>query len=329
MQIWFSYCASRHHLLSQAAYLTLGKPGCQVSEFRRQHINSEKAYDMKKEFTYSPAWNIFLITLGSVLFSLGAKAIVMHHNFITGGLFGLGLLSYYKTQWLSPAIWFFIFNLPLFLVGWVFMSRRFFLYSLYSVVVVSLSSELIQLNFDIHEQLYAAIAGGIVCGVGSGIILRSLGSGGGLDIVALILNQKFNIGVGRVYLVFNAVLFSFMISYAGMDLFIASVILVFISSVSLEYVLALFNQRKIVYVVGEKTKDISEALISELGQGATFIQGRGAYSGRDKLILMAITNNILLKRIEEMVFKIDPEALFIVENTFNVIGAAFGRRKLY
>ena len=284
---------------------------------------------MNKDFTYSPAWNIFLITVGSVLFSVGANAIVVHHNFITGGLYGVSLLLYYNTQWLSPGIWYLIFNLPLFLVGWVFISRRFFIYSLYSVIVVSLSSELIHLNFGIHEQLYAAVAGGIVCGVGTGIVLRSLGSGGGLDIVALVLNQKFNIGIGKTYIAFNVLLFSFMISYAGMDLFIASVILVFIASVSLEYILALFNQRKIVYVVGEKTKDISKALITELGQGATFIQGRGAYSGRDKLILMAITNNIQLKRIEEMVFKIDPEALFIVENTFNVIGATFGKRKLY
>jgi uncharacterized membrane-anchored protein YitT (DUF2179 family) len=284
---------------------------------------------MKKDFTYSPIWNLLLITLGAVIFTIGAKAVVVHHNFITGGLYGTGLLIYYNTGWLSPGIWFILFNLPLFLVGWFFISRRFFLYSLYAVIVVSLASEFIHLNFNIHEQLYAAIAGGLICGVGNGIIFRSLGSGGGLDIVALILNQKFNIGIGKTYMAFNVVLFSILISYSGMDLFIASVILVFIASVSLEYVLALFNQRKIVYVVSEQSQAISKALITELGQGATFIQGRGAYSGRDKLILMAITNNIQLKRIEEMVFKLDPEALFIVENTFNVIGATFGKRKIY
>lgn len=284
---------------------------------------------MKKDFTYSLLWNLLLITLGAVVFAIGVQAVVVHHNFITGGLYGTGLLIYYKTGWLSPGIWFMIFNLPLFLVGWFFISRRFFLYSLYAVIVISLASELIHLNFGIHEQLYAAVAGGIICGVGNGIIFRSLGSGGGLDIVALILNQKFNLGVGKTYMAFNIILFSFMISTSGMDLFIASIILVFIASVALEYVLALFNQRKIVYVVSEKTRDISDSLITELGQGATFIQGRGAYSGRDKLILMAITNNIQLKRIEEMVFKLDPDALFVVENTFNVIGASFGKRKIY
>ena len=222
-----------------------------------------------------------------------------------------------------------MFNIPLFVVGWFFTSRRFILYSIYAVIVVSLSSEMIHLDFGIHEQLYAAVAGGIICGVGNGIVLRSIGSGGGLDIIALILNQKFNIGIGKVYMAVNAVLFAGMISYSGMDLFIASIILVFIASVSLEYVLALFNQRKIIYVVSDFSMDISKALMTEMGHGSTFIQGRGAYSGKEKLILMAITNNIQLKRIEELVFKIDESALFIVENTFNVIGANFGKRKIY
>ena len=63
--------------------------------------------------------------------------------------------------------------------------------------------------------------------------------------------------------------------------------------------------------------------------GATFIKGRGAFSGKDKEILMAITNNIQLKRIEETVFTIDPEALFIVENSYDVIGSSFKKRKIY
>ena len=179
--------------------------------------------------------------------------------------------------------------------------------------------------------LYAtpAFAGGIICGTGSGIVLRSLGSGGGLDIVAVILNQKFNMGFGKLYLIFNAVLFSFFITAYNADIFIASVILVFITSISLENILAMFNQRKVIFIVSDQNEAISNVLVHELHQGATFLKGRGVYSGMDKLILMAITNNIQMKRVEEAVFKIDPKALFIVENSFNVIGGNFGERKTY
>jgi uncharacterized membrane-anchored protein YitT (DUF2179 family) len=282
-----------------------------------------------KNFTYSILWNILLITAGSVLFSLGAKSIVIHHNFITGGIYGIALLIYYNTNTLTPGIWFFLFNVPLFIIGWFFVSRRFFFYSIYAVIVVTVSSEFIQFDFAIKEQLYAAIAGGIICGAGGGLVLRSLGSGGGLDVIAVILNQKFNLGIGKFYLAFNVILFSFVISYYNADIFIASVIFVFISSVSLEYILALFNQRKIVYIISEKSEDISKVFMNDLKQGATFIKGRGAYTGKDQLILMAITNNIQMRRLEEAAFRIDSHALFIVENSFNVIGSTFGKRKIY
>lgn len=282
-----------------------------------------------KKYTYAPWWNLLLITLGSVVFALGAKAIVVHHNFITGGIYGTGLLLYYKTGWLSPGLWYLLLNLPLFAVGWFFVGRRFFLYSLYSVAVITVSSELIQFDFGIREQMYAAIGGGIICGTGSGIILRSLGSGGGLDIIGVILNQKFNLGIGKFYLMFNIILFSFVITYYDADIFIASIILVFITSVSLEHILALFNQRKVIFIVSDSNEEIADILIHELHQGATFLKGRGVYSGQDKLLLMAITNNIQMKRVEEAVFNIDPQALFIVENSFNVIGSGFGERKTY
>ena len=282
-----------------------------------------------KKFTYSPAWNILLITLGSAVFSLGAKGIIVHHNFITGGIYGTGLLLYYKTRWLSPGIWYLLLNLPLFAVGWFYVSRRFFLYSLYGVLALTATSELITLDFGIGEQIYAAVAGGIICGTGSGIVLRSLGSGGGLDIIAVILNRKFNLGFGKLYLFFNAVLFSFVITYYNADIFIASIILVFITTLSLEHILSLFNQRKVIFIVSDRNEEIAGVLVHDLHQGATFLKGRGVYSGRDKLLLMAITNNIQMKRVEEAVFNIDPQALFIVENSFNVIGASFGGRKVY
>ncbi len=281
------------------------------------------------KFVYSPIWSIFLITAGSVIFSIGIKGIVVHHNFIIGGVYGTSLLLFYKTKILTPGIWFFILNTPMFVAGYIFVSRRLLLYTIYTTCVITISSELLNINFGIQNQLYAAVAGGIICGTGSGLILRSPGAGGGLDIVAIILNQKFNFGIGKVYMVFNAILFIFVLSYYTVDICIASIILVFITSTSLEYILSLFNQRKIVYIISNENKKIAEDLINKLKQGATLIPAQGAYTKKKREILMTVTNNLQLKKVEEIVFTIDEKALFIVENSFNIIGAVFGKRKIY
>lgn len=281
------------------------------------------------KFVYSVAWNLFLITLGATIWVIGAKGAVLPHNFITGGMFGVSLLVYYYTHWLSPAIWFFLFNIPLFLLGGLMVSRRFVLYSLYGVVVTTVLFELIQVDLQITEQLYAAVAGGVLCGLGAGIILRSLGSAGGLDILAIVMNRKYNLGVGRFYLMFNAILFLISLFQLQIDLVIASVIMLFITANIVEYVLGLFSQRKLVLIISENKQAIADAILHTLKRGATVLKAEGAYSQRPRDILMTITNNVQLKRLEEVVFTLDPEALFIVENTFSVIGFGLGRRKVY
>ncbi|NLZ17685.1 MAG: YitT family protein [Desulfobulbaceae bacterium] len=274
-------------------------------------------------------WNLFLITLGSLVYSTGINGVVIHHNFITSGIYGLALLIYYESGTFSPSFWYFICNLPLFILGWFFVSRRFFYYTLYGVLAVTFITRFMPLDFQIEQQIYAAVAGGIICGIGSGITLRSLGSAGGLDIIAVILYSRYNIGMGKVSLVANVLLFSLASTYYNPDILIASIILVFISSVALEQVLSLFNQRKVVYVITDFHQEIFDQFKDELRQGATFLKAQGAFSGKDKYIIMTIINNIQLKRLESIVFGVDEDALFIVEDSFNVLGSNFGKRKIY
>lgn len=273
--------------------------------------------------------DLLLITLGTFIFAVGAEAILIHQQFIIGGLYGACLFLYYKTHLLSAGQWFFIFNIPFLIVGWIYLSRRFFYYSLYGVCALTFFTEILNLDYPIEEQLYAAVAGGVICGIGTGIVLRSRGSSGGLDIIAIILNQKFNFGVGKFFMIFNAFLFSLVISQYKPDIVIASMILTFISTLSLEQVLTLFNQRKIVYILSNKFEAIAQTITHDLHMGATLIDAKGAYSGTKKQMVMTITNNLQLKRLENKVLNLDQNALFIVENTFSVIGSGLGKRKMY
>jgi Uncharacterized conserved protein len=156
--------------------------------------------------------------------------------------------------------------------------------------------------------------------------LRSMGSGGGLDILGIILNRRFNIGVGRFGFSFNAILFLVSLFAISVDLFVASIIQIFIATNAMEYVLRMFSQRKMVFIISERGEEISEAIISEGFPGVTVLRGKGGYSGSDREILMTVTNNLTLRRLEALVFAIDERALFVVENTFYVTGASFKRQ---
>jgi len=277
----------------------------------------------------SIAWNLLLITIGSVVFSIGLKAIAISHGFITGGISGLTLLFYYASGLLSPGLWYLLVNVPIFLIGWIFVSRRFFLYSLYGMAALSVAIDLIGFTFPIHEPILAVLAGGVLMGAGTGIILHSLGSAGGMDIVAIILNQKLNLRMGTFYFAFNIVLFAFSFGFLDADLVLYSLFMSFISSQTLDYVLTIFNQRKMVIVISDLNEKIAAEIQSRLNRGVTFLNGKGGYTGAAKQIILTVVHNYQLKRLEEAALSIDPDAFIITENTFNVLGRGFSKRKVY
>ena len=283
----------------------------------------------KKQLISSVAWNLVLLLAGSIVFAIALNGIIIPKGFITGGLSGVSLLIYYTTDILSPGIWYLLINIPVFIVGWVLISRRFFFYSLYGMIVFSLAIELIQVNIEIHDAFLAILAGGALSGVGSGIALHSLGSLGGMDIISILLNQKFGIRIGTFLFFFNLLLFGFSFGMLSTDLVLYSVALSFITSQVLDHFLTMFNQRKMVLVISKFNEQIAELIKTRLNRGATFLNGTGAYSGDEKKIIFTVVHNYQLKRVEELVFGIDPDAFLITENTFNVVGKGFSKASKY
>jgi uncharacterized membrane-anchored protein YitT (DUF2179 family) len=282
-----------------------------------------------QNITYSVPWNLFLITLGSIILAVGLKSIIIPHGMITGGISGLSILLLYYTGVLTPGLWFLILNIPIFIIGWKFISKRFLYYSLYGMIVLTISIDLANFKIEISDPWLAALAGGIFFGAGAGIVFRSLGSSGGNDIISILLNQKFGFRIGTYNFIFSFVLFLFSFGTLETDLIIYSMATSYIASQVMESCMTLFNQRKMVFIISEKSRPIADEIIKKINRGATFLKGEGAYTGKSKDIILTVVNTFQIKRIEEVVFGIDPDAFLITENTFNVLGKGFSKRKVY
>lgn len=274
-------------------------------------------------------FNLMLIAAGGLLLAIGIKSIAIPHGFITGGFSGLSLLIYYSFGGLTPGMWYLVLNIPLFVIGWIWLSRRFVFYSLFGMLVVTVALDWISFQIPIQDQLLAALTAGAFIGAGVGIYLRSLGSAGGSDIIAIILNQKLNIPIGRFFFFSNLVLFSMSFHILDIDLILFSLVLTFIVSQVTDYFLSVFNQRKLVLIISEMSTTIADTILKKLGRGATLLNGQGAYSGKEKKIVLTVVNNYQLKRLEALVFGLDDQAFVITENTFSVLGSGFSRRKTY
>ena len=273
--------------------------------------------------------NLLLLSSGAFLEALAVKGIFMPHSFLSGGVFGLSLFTYYSSGLLSPGAWYALLSVPIAFIAWRLVSLRFCLYSLYATLLASLLTEIIPWTVPVHDSLLAAVAGGVLMGAGVGLTLRSQGSDGGLTIISIALHQRYNIRVGHVSMAFNALLFATALSTLRLDHILYSMIAIFMSSWVMDYFASMFNERKVAMIISNQPEEIAKRVMSTLHRGVTFLSGKGGYSKKDKLLVMTVVHNYQLKRLEETVFAVDPNAFVIIENTFNVLGSGFSKRKVY
>lgn len=282
-----------------------------------------------RSYAFSIPWNLFLLTVGSVLVALAIKAVAVPHGLVSGGVSGIALLVYYFSQTLTPGLWLLVLNIPIAILGWVLVSRRFVLYTAYGMLAITVCMELITFTLPVQDDLLVAISAGALLGAGAGTSMRSLGSSGGLDIIGIILHQRYGFRIGQISFLFNAALFAASFTLLDTDVVLYSLIMVFVTGQIMDYVLSMFNQRKLVFVVSDHAAAIARAIMQEAHRGVTLLDGRGGYTGLPKQVVMTVVNNVQQKKLEELIFTLDPEAFVIFENTFNVIGKGFSQRKVY
>ena len=137
-------------------------------------------------------WNLFLISSGSLICSLAINGILIPHKFLSGGFVGTTLIIHYLFPFLPVAGLYFVINIPVYFLGWKYIGRRFFLYSVAGMVIFSLAVLWKPFIIPVHDKMLAAIFAGILTGAGGGIILKSFGSAGGMDILSIILLKRFS-----------------------------------------------------------------------------------------------------------------------------------------
>jgi uncharacterized membrane-anchored protein YitT (DUF2179 family) len=271
-------------------------------------------------------WNLFLITAGSLLCAVSINGILVPNQFLAGGVSGLSLFIYYLFPFMPVGVTNFLLNIPLFVVGWVFVGRRFFYYSLAGMTIFSLALLAPVPSFPIHDPLLKALTAGIISGVGSGVILKSLGSGGGLDILSVILLKRFSIRIGTTVMAFNCTLMLACLFRFNLEIVLYTLIYLFVTTQLINLVVTGLNQRKAVMVISPKWQEIAREIMDNMQRGVTIVDGEGGYTGQEQRILYSVITFQELSRFKEMVLQQDPEAFMVVAETLEVMGKGIGNQ---
>ncbi|MHB0776871.1 YitT family protein [Halomonas sp. WWR20] len=140
--------------------------------------------------------DILAILLGTLFVSLGitfySEAVLL-----TGSTAGLALLLQYLTG-LSFGLLFFVINLPFYYLAVKRMGWQFTLKTFAAIALVALFSQLTGawVTFEHLNPLYAALLGGGLIGIGMLVLFRHRASLGGINILALYLQDRYGLRAG-------------------------------------------------------------------------------------------------------------------------------------
>lgn len=274
--------------------------------------------------------NMLLIASGCFIYTLGMNSVLIPNQWLAGGITGLAMILHYWFEALDVGWLYFVLNIPLLLLGWFHISRRFMGYTIFGMLFFSLTASRIQIApANIHEPVLAVIFGGVICGFGGGLILRSIGSAGGLDILGIYLNKRFGVRPGVVILFANSIPLALGSYLLGLEPILYSIAFLFVSTRVMDTVLTGWNQRRSALIVSDFSQEIAAHILSEEHRGVTILKGEGAYSGKEQEVLFTITSLTDLPKLKELIFSVDPNAFVVVNNTLEVLGSRHGKLKVY
>lgn len=264
-----------------------------------------------------------VITLGAMINAISLQSFNVPARLGGGGINGITLLLHYTLN-MPIGIMTFLLNIPLFVLGWREVNLRFIIKTLFGVVVYSLFLSLFKgvHLIAVNDILLSALYAGVVGGLGSGIVFRAGGSLGGTDIIAKVVQRQLGWSMGVSSLILNMVILFASWLVLGPTVVLYTLVSMYAYSRTVD-VIQSGVPVKAVTIISDRSECLCRRIMEELGRGATFLHGEGAYSLSEKNIIMCVVYLQELARLKRVVKEVDRGAFMIVQNAGEVVGKGF------
>lgn len=267
--------------------------------------------------------NLLLIFAGNLVFAIGINGIMVPQGFVCGGLTGASMLVHYYVPSIEMGWAFFMFNLPLLAYGWKRFDFKFILYTVFAALSFSLILVCVKPDLpEISDPLLAAVVSGAILGMGYALILRSEGSGGGLDILGIVLSKKYGFRIGSFIFAANASLLVLALLVTDFQKILYSIVCMFVMGKVTDSILSGFGKKKSVIVISDRAKSVAANILDRENAGVTYLKGEGGFSGSEKNLIFSVVPASEMPAIKMRIKMEDPDAFIVVSDAHEV----FGRR---
>ena len=268
-----------------------------------------------------------LIVLGCVIYAVGFQFFCYPNAITTGGVVGMAMIINQLTK-LPVGVMTIAMNVPLFLIAWRHFGLDFLIGSLVGMGLSSLMVDFCA-TFGIvatDDPMLAALIGGVIKGIGMGMVYYVGATTGGIDIVIKLLKKRYSyINFGTLMLMMDAVIITaYALILGRYESAMYSLVAMYATTKMIDLALYGIDNACLCYIISDQSEAVTQEIVNgTLHRGVTILEGRGAYSGNHRDVLMCVVKRPQIGELKRAIKSIDERAFFIVTNAKNVFGNGF------
>lgn len=261
---------------------------------------------------------IFGVVLGSLIVVVAFNLFLIPHEVLSSGLSGISMVLGMMTP-IHTGLANFILNLPLLIIGYIILGKKFILNSIFSVVIISIGLYVVPVYAIANDSILSSIFGGALTGLGIGIVFRSSGSTGGFDIIGMIVSRRKDFPIGILLSGMNAVVIVISGFLFNWDAALNTLVAIFVTGKVVDAVYT-HHVKLTLMIVTDKGEQMRQHLITNLYRGLTIIDGVGGYSNDKRNVLFVVISRYELQEVKNLIAEIDPSSFVNITQTIEVMG---------
>ena len=280
---------------------------------------------LKRKKMLRMVWDYVVITVFSLTYGVGISLFLDPNNLAPGGVSGISIMLSRITP-IPTGTWILLINVPILGLGLWKFGMKFLVSTIYCTVVSSAFTNMLAAFAPLTtDKLLAAAAGGTIMAISMGMILKAGATTGGVDIIVKVLRLKYrHLKTGNLYLIMDAIVVALSgIMFRNLEIALYAAVAIFVSSVVMDTVLYGKDGAKMIYIISDHPEEITARILGDLDIGVTALQGEGAYSGKEKKVLMCVMRKPLAPKAQQIVKEEDPDAFMIVSDATEIFGEGY------
>jgi len=260
---------------------------------------------------------ILMVTFATFLYAVGVGYFLVPADLLTGGITGFSLIARRLLLEgnidVNIGLMIFVLNIPVLIIGLKGVSRKFFYYTMYSIILQSLFLGFFSRNVSLfpNDILADAIFSGLFIGAGAGIALRAGASLGGMDVISQFLSLRKKTSVGMINLTSNGLILIMSIVFFSPSVALYTLVGYITSNILLDRIHTGYKRVK-VEIITNMGELVKEKLLKSYEHGITMYDAIGAYSNTHKKVLTMVTQSHEVYDVKKSVISIDQDAFITI-----------------